>query len=256
MKKDLQPINFLDDTYFFAKKGLTGITGNIYTGLHEFNEMGFLLHFLRPEDTFFDVGANVGSYTLLASGVCKSRTVAFEPVPQTFEILKQNIILNKLYNLVKLINKGVGNETGKLDFVANEDTTNHVASAKDLDKISVEVIKLDDYASLNPIFIKIDVEGYETEVLNGAIDVLKNSNLKAIVIELNGSGERYGYKEEFIHKKLISNSFSPYSYNPFSRILNKLETFGTFNTIYIRDIDFVYGRLKSGKSFSLFNETI
>jgi len=256
IRKDFQLVNFLDDTYFLAKKGLTGITGNIYTGLHEFNEMGFLLHFLRTEDTFFDVGANVGSYTLLASGVCKSKTISFEPVPQTFEILTQNIILNKLSNLVKLINMGVGKETGKLDFVANEDTKNHVAFARDFDKISVDVIKLDDYASFNPIFIKIDVEGYETEVLNGAIDMLKNPNLKAIVIELNGSGERYGYKEESIHKKLISHSFSPYTYDPFSRVLNKLETFGTFNTIYIRDIEFVNGRLKSGKSFNIFNESI
>lgn len=255
-KKDLQPIKFLDDTYFLAKKGLAGVTGNIYTGLHEFNEMGFLLHFLRAKDTFFDVGANVGSYTLLASGVCSSNTIAFEPVPSTFNILAQNIILNKLSNLVKLENAGVGKEMGKLEFVANEDTTNRVASEKDLHKISVDIVKLDDYCSSNPILIKIDVEGYETEVLNGGSNMLNNVNLKAIVIELNGSGERYGYNDEHIHDKLISHSFLPYSYDPFSRVLNKLETFGTFNTIYIRDFEFVNARLKSGKSINIFNETI
>ena len=59
---------FVGDTKLLVKKGLAGATGNIYTGLHEFYDMGFLLHFLRKDDLFFDVGANVGSYTVLASG--------------------------------------------------------------------------------------------------------------------------------------------------------------------------------------------
>jgi hypothetical protein len=48
-----------------ARRGMTGLTGNIYAGLHEFADMAFLLHFLRPSDVFADVGANVGSYTNL-----------------------------------------------------------------------------------------------------------------------------------------------------------------------------------------------
>ena len=44
---------------FFARTGETGLTGNIYCGLHEFEEMGFLLHLLRPDDLFVDVAGNV-----------------------------------------------------------------------------------------------------------------------------------------------------------------------------------------------------
>ena len=44
-----------------ARKGMTGASGNIYFGLHEFEEMGFLLHFLREEDLFIDIGAYIGS---------------------------------------------------------------------------------------------------------------------------------------------------------------------------------------------------
>jgi hypothetical protein len=51
----------------WATSGMTGATGNLYVGLHEFEEMAFLLHFLRPGDLFADVGANVGSYTILAA---------------------------------------------------------------------------------------------------------------------------------------------------------------------------------------------
>jgi len=93
---------YVGDVKFYAKKGLTGITGNIYTGLHEFGDMGFLLHFLRPGDVFFDIGANVGSYTLLASGVCKAKTIAIEPVQTTFNMLQQNIILNNLQNKTQI----------------------------------------------------------------------------------------------------------------------------------------------------------
>src|SRR5262245_35956083 len=62
-----------------VRRGMTGATGNLYAGLHEFVDMAFTLHFLRPSDLFLDVGANIGSYTLLASGVCRARTIAFEP---------------------------------------------------------------------------------------------------------------------------------------------------------------------------------
>src|SRR6476469_5615627 len=58
-----------------VRRGMTGATGNVYAGLHEFADMAFTLHFLRPNDLFLDVGANIGSYTLLASGVCKARAI-------------------------------------------------------------------------------------------------------------------------------------------------------------------------------------
>src|SRR5450432_2639822 len=57
-------IPFVGSTKLIVKKGLTGATGNIYTGLEEFSDMGFLLHFLRKTDLFADIGANIGSYTV------------------------------------------------------------------------------------------------------------------------------------------------------------------------------------------------
>src|ERR1035437_5920947 len=85
---------FIGKTKLWARKGMEAATANIYTGLHEFNEMGFLLHFLQPGDTFVDVGANIGAYSILASGVIGSRTISIEPVPTTFNTLQKNIVLN------------------------------------------------------------------------------------------------------------------------------------------------------------------
>ncbi|RZK36079.1 MAG: FkbM family methyltransferase [Pedobacter sp.] len=259
LKKDLQPVKFIGNTLFLAKRGLTGVTGNIYTGLHEFYDMGFLLHFLRPEDLFFDIGANVGSYTILASGVCGAKTLSFEPLPETFSILRKNVALNRLENLVKLENKGIGSQPDMLKFSANEDTTNHVIAAdeKGASYIEVPVTDLNSYyPNYQPTLIKIDVEGFETEVLNGGEKILDDEKLKAIIIELNGSGGRYGYSDHEIHLKLLTKNFKPYSYQPFERSLKELDRYGNFNTIYIRDLETVTAKVKAAKSFHAFNEEI
>jgi hypothetical protein len=63
--QDLEPRakeSNLDLPHIFEK-----MSGNIYAGLHEFGDMAFVLHFLRAGDLFADVGANIGSYTVLAS---------------------------------------------------------------------------------------------------------------------------------------------------------------------------------------------
>ena len=77
--------------YLNIEKGDTGLTGNYYLGLHEFYDMGFLIHSLKEKDTFLDVGSNLGSYSLLASGLCKCSSIAYEPVPNTFSKLIKNI---------------------------------------------------------------------------------------------------------------------------------------------------------------------
>ena len=51
---------------------MIGATGNLFCGLHEIEDMGFVLHFLRSDDIFLDVGVNVGTYTVLAAGVAGS----------------------------------------------------------------------------------------------------------------------------------------------------------------------------------------
>ncbi len=65
--------------------------------------MSFVLHFLRNTDLFIDVGANLGAYSILASSVSGARTIAFEPVPHTFQLLKNNIALNRQFNLLNYL---------------------------------------------------------------------------------------------------------------------------------------------------------
>lgn len=252
--------SFVKPVKFYVRKGLTGLTGNIYTGLHEFNDMGFLLHFLRAEDVFFDIGANVGSFTLLSSGVCGAISFALEPVPGTFDILGKNVGLNSLQDKVSALNAAAGAAAGSIAFTTGLDTTNHVVAADEKtngDTVNVPVITIDSLSIKNPpSLIKIDVEGYETEALKGMGDTLNAPSLKAIIIELNGDGERYGYNEQDIHELLVSKDFKPFTYDPFTRVLTEVTAWGKYNTIYCRDLDFINGRLKQAEGFRIMGELI
>lgn len=255
-----QKVKFIDNTYLLVNKGMTGATGNIYCGLHEFEDMGFVLHFLNTGDTFIDVGANIGSYTILASGICGAKTISFEPVPQTFKHLEANIKFNRIEHLVSLQNEAVGIGEGKLNFTSALDTVNHVISDNetfDSNVIQVNVNSLDSKLQNveTTLLVKIDAEGFETAVLQGMKSTLKNECLKVIIIELNGSGLRYGYTDQSIHDTLIENNFNPYTYDPFTRNILPLSIFLETNTIYIRDYSFVERRIKSAKKISVFSET-
>ncbi len=248
---------FAAKSRLFMKKGLTGATGNLYCGLHEFNDMMFLLHYLREADLFIDIGANVGSYTVLGASEVGAKTVCIEPIPKTFQILKENLELNKITSIVTALNIGLGSRKDQLRFTQSFDTINHVASAEEKDSITVDVERFDEIFDLTTnTLIKIDVEGFETEVLEGMSKSITNQNLQAIIIELNGSGKRYGYDESKIHAKLLSNGFAAYTYSPFERTLTAINNHGTHNTIYIRNIDVVKERISSAKKFQILGKKI
>jgi FkbM family methyltransferase len=249
---------FVGGTKFLVSRGMTGATGNIYVGLHEFTDMGFLLHFLRPGDFFVDIGANVGSYTLLASGVVGATAMAFEPVPSTFRHLVNNVRANYLDELVKCQNLGLGDVNGEIGFTTDGDTVNHVATAADTgQQAAVPVSRLDDVLQGQvPLLIKIDVEGYEANVLKGAGQTLQAPGLQGIIIELNGSGARYGFDERQIHLQLLGLGFTPFVYAPFSRRLQQVDNFGSHNTIYLRDHAMAKNRLESAPAFRLFSSDI
>lgn len=235
------------------KKGMTGATGNLYYGLHEFNDMAFVLHALRPEDVFIDAGANVGSYTILASAHIGATSYSFEPDPQTFERLLDNISINRIADKVQLNNQALGKEKGTLYFTKGLDTVNHVVNSNFTNTQKIMVGVLDDLIlpSDRVIIMKVDVEGFESEVLMGANNLLKNPNLKAIIMELNGSGGRYGYDEENIHKLLLHQGYTPYHYEPRERKFKDLNTFGSHNTIYIRDINYIQNRCITAEAITL-----
>jgi len=248
--------DWINGSRFLVSAGETGLTGNIYTGLHEFADMGFLLHVLRSEDLFVDVGANVGSYTILACSAVGARGIAFEPVPGTYRRLVENVRLNHLDERVVPVNKGVGARQGSIAFTSDGDTTNHALAAGEncANSVSVELTTLDEYLQgESPSLAKIDVEGYETPVLEGATATLAKPSLRAMIMELNGSGTRYGYDESHILELMFDHGFRTYSYNPLNRTLIDLEgkNLDSGNTLFIRDKAWVENRIGTAPRLSV-----
>lgn len=250
-----------NNTRLIMNKGMHGATGNYYLGLMEFADMSFVLHFLREDDFFLDIGANVGVYTVLGSGVCHARTIAIEPIAETVSTLNDNVALNQLYDRVTVLNIGLADQEGELVFTNNEDTNNHViAKGKNetLKGSKIETKTLDSLCSdASPILIKIDVEGFEKQVLDGGCKTLDDdSDLCVVIMELNGSGRRYGIEDDDIHNLMLDKGFECYSYDPLSRRLKKLPTYGSHNTIYIRDPDIVKDRILSAPKFTVLGNKI
>jgi len=246
-KKVIVP--WVEDSMFISGLGETGLTGNLYAGFMEYEDMIFLLHALQPNEIFVDVGANIGAYTILASKVVKSNSIAFEPLPATAERLKDQIQINRINAAVDIRNMGVGDKEGSLFFTNNNDTVNKVSLAGEVKNTTmVKVITLDkELAKDNQYFLKIDVEGFEYNVIEGASAILSNNNVSAIIIELNGSGEEFGHCNEDIHKKLLCFGFFAVAYEPQTRNLTELKSYNQNggNTIYVKDIALISKRCKS-----------
>jgi len=241
--------SWVNGVRMIIRTGETGLTGSIYCGLHEFEDMSYVLHVLDSEDLFLDVGANVGSYTLLACGAKGASGFAFEPVPDTFSRLQENLRINSLDSKVRAFNIGLADKDGVLSFTTKQGCVNHVITDEDRaeNSVQVNVLALDNVLeSERPCVMKIDVEGFETQVISGAHKVLSNESLHSIVLELNGSGERYGFSEAKLLNTLLEYGFSTYSYEPFSRTLTSLDGKNnqSGNTLFIRNVTEVSRRLK------------
>lgn len=151
---------------------------SVHFGMQEVAQVRCLTTLLRPADVFFDVGANVGFYSLLASRLLRGggKVAAFEPLPRNLSFLYRHLQLNSAGNVTispvacadklgtELFFPGENNALGRL---ANGGEAVASAAAP----LLVATVPLDDAAKrlgVSPNIIKIDVEGAEFRVLKGA----------------------------------------------------------------------------------------
>jgi FkbM family methyltransferase len=170
----------------------------IFVGGFEENEKQFLTRFLKSGDIFVDIGSNIGFYSLLAANIVGGRgqVYAFEPAPRTFKRLDENIRLNKFEN-VQLFQLGVSSACDLLTMMVSMngfDAWNSFGQpikGESFTTEQVDVIKWDDFVSEHSLMgkvkmIKIDVEGWETNVLLGGQGMFSLANAPVLQIELNG----------------------------------------------------------------------
>ena len=248
-------IPLLDKSLLIVKG--EGNQGHLYTYLADFEEMMFLLHYLNKEDFFIDIGANIGSYSILASSQIGCKTLAFEPSKENYTLLSSNIKLNDLQDFIISHNYALG-EFNSSSLIKYNGAMSHIVNNHKSQLQQISIKKLDDFANYGEL-IKIDVEGYEEFVLKGAEAVLKNERTNALIVELGGyRHNRYGSSNDEIHKILSKNNFIPYKYNPYNRMIDKLATYrcNQFNTIYIRDDKIAEERLISSPKYKIGNKYI
>jgi FkbM family methyltransferase len=160
-------------------------------------------------DVFWDIGANIGIYSLYAA-LKKVKVVSFEPSPSNYYLLSRNIEINKMDNDISALCIAFNDDT-KLDSFYMSDTNlgsalNNFGAALDWQgkpfsnkettiKQAMLGYSIDDFvAQFNPLFpshIKIDVDGNEDIIIKGASKTLADTRLKSLLVELDTSRTEY-----------------------------------------------------------------
>jgi FkbM family methyltransferase len=169
------------------------IQRSIYLGTFEPRESAQVRNDLKPGMTFIDVGANVGYYTLLAASLVgrRGRVLAFEPSPYAFDRLVETIKRNNL-SQVRAIQSGLSDGSGEEHLFLPDARGNHSPSMVPNGggrPINVPVRRLDDWLAEHEVdqvdLMKIDVEGFEPNVIKGAAKYIQQGKVRAILCEFN-----------------------------------------------------------------------
>ena len=255
--RGVQQIEWIDDCALYVGKGDYSLSASVYFGLSDFEEMGFLLHVARPGDVFVDIGANLGGWTILASGAVGCETVSVEPVESTFSRLVEQIEANHLLSNVVACNFGIAEMEGELGFTTDLGTTNHVAQIGECGSVeTVTVTRLDNLKieSGRRVHLKIDTEGYEMKVLRSGEKLLNSGEVSTVIVETNNYGAAYGHSNEEIHLFLHGLGFRKVNYNPLTRqltVVDQVRPIFSDNSIYISDINGAREVVRQAKEYKI-----
>lgn len=166
--------------------------------------IGELSRSLRPGDVFFDLGAFVGAFTLLASRLVgpDGRVVAFEPDPGPRDVLERNLAANRATN-VMVAPYVVGDRNDTVRFSTRGDSASHVS---DTGEVEVRQVTLDGYSTelgLRPTIMKVDIEGAEGNALRGS-EVVRG--LRVLVVEIHEPV----LQEQGIHPTALLDGLGPH----------------------------------------------
>lgn len=191
----------------------------MYNWIVDWEEFNFLKNFLKPEDTVFDVGTNMGFYSVWMSRylILPGQIHCFEPDDLSIKRLTENIKINNLEALAKVNQSAVTDNVGEFFFTTGLDGENHLSPINESYLKKVSGITLDYYAKQNRIFeiafIKIDVEGFELGVLKGAAKLLMQKQILVIQLEINKQLRNANIDVRELIDYLTTYGYSLYSYD-------------------------------------------
>ncbi len=135
----------------------------------EIYHLSILKEYIKKNAVIIDIGANIGNHTIFFAKECNARKVyTFEPTFKTFQILKENIRINRIDQIVIPMNVALGSKDSNVEIIvdASDAGSNRVEENMRGDTVMNKLDSLSIHDRID--FIKIDVEGYEYEVLMGA----------------------------------------------------------------------------------------
>lgn len=206
----------------------------------------FFTRYLRPGDTVVDVGANIGLVSLTLSRLVgeQGRVYAFEPHPRVYEYLLGNIAVNRVEN-IHAFNVALGDTEGTVRFADRRRGDDRSSVASDGRGIAVPCHRLDrfDLPAVPLALVKIDVEGYEKFVVQGAESLL--DRVSCIYFEaIESNLKTFGYTLRELLDLLISHGFEilQVSRNDV-RVISPSESTGRFtNLVAVRDVNALLSR--------------
>ena len=163
----------------------------LLSGTWEEFETNLFKNNIKPDDIVIDIGAHIGYYTLIAARLVgqKGKVYAFEPNPDTFQILKRNVKENGYKNVV-LINKAISDKDSEAKLFLNKSNTgdHRLYDSKDNRKfVDVSTISLDSYfrdknKKIN--LIKMDIQGSEVKAFKGGLKTIRKNKYIKIITEI------------------------------------------------------------------------
>jgi FkbM family methyltransferase len=208
-------VSALGNIYYVQPEDDTITPRLLETGVWEPYETQEAREILRPGDTFVDVGADFGWYTVIGAKAVgpTGRVIAFEPVPQNLEFLRRNIVANGYAN-VKIEPMALSNKSEKLTFHLNRHNLgghSMLGAADRPDATDVQAMTLDEYLkdySGKIALIKIDTEGAEGYILEGMRETLRKHPEMVILMEFTPSGLRQaGFDPEAMLRKMHGQGY-------------------------------------------------
>jgi FkbM family methyltransferase len=235
------------------------LSKKIYVDNFEYEERQFVNAFLRPGDTFIDIGANIGLFTLIAAqGVGNTGKVySFEPCTKTFQRLRANVQLNRFVNThcyKQALSNRIDQETM---YIAQDDrdALNSFSRPEMPQNFATETVQtttIDHFFQEHNLsgkvtMIKIDVEGWETHVLMGGEKTFSCRDAPVLQIEFTDqNAQQAGTSCRELYGRLVNFGYQVYIYDEKSQTLLPevlREKYPYLNLIAVKQPAEIYSRL-------------
>lgn len=223
MKSGTPVIDRLSDGEYIQLYPQDRLSERIFMKQFEQDEQQFIRKFLRTGDNFVDAGANIGLYTIIAAKKLEKngRVFAFEPSSINFKKLLENVELNRYRNVV-CVQAALSHREEQRDFVISLDgfgAHNSLACptrGNNFGKESVSCIPWEKFSSENGLngkitLMKIDVEGWELNVLTGGEKIFSQDNAPDVLIEFTeANAQSAGLSCQLLFQKITELGYGIY----------------------------------------------